>query len=419
MIAIDESMVHKFLEVVEQWCKNNDFDVNLTKSGYFLISNERENANFNFTFCNKPFKKIEHLKYLGFLLSKNGSWTEYFEMLIKRAIGKLAQLYHFFRDESIDFETKINVARALILSSLTYGSDFIATNDTQIKALEVILRRTIRTVLRQPRHSKPEALHILTGLSSMNSVFTVNRVRNFVRISNLPNHSSRLIHNFLTGPEGNTRGTSADRFSKDLINLRKAQTYSDIDQITFFKTLGNVPESGPNAREIYKPDETNRVFRRITFEKDRIEQINRYKQATDFSFLKIFNSFRFHPIMKKAGSNFSTLISWMIGATSCYADKPRQDGHRDDPDGCRLCKSSIENREHLLTDCTGTIHLLSTAAEVTPVRSVDRTEIGTGKRGEITSQLQNAFFGLFKGETEDKWGWLDALENTQGAEKSA
>jgi len=54
------------------------------------------------------------------------------------------------------------------------------------------------------------------------------------------------------------------------------------------------------------------------------------------------------------------------------------------------------------------IFLTGTAAEVTPVRSVDRIDIGTGER-PITSALQNAFFGLFNGQTEDKWGWLDEV----------
>lgn len=50
-----------------------------------------------------------------------------------------------------------------------------------------------------------------------------------------------------------------------------------------------------------------------------------------------------------------------------------------------------------------------TAAEVTPIRSVDRIEIGEGRRGPITARLQKAFFGLFTGETEDNWGWLEPI----------
>ena len=50
-----------------------------------------------------------------------------------------------------------------------------------------------------------------------------------------------------------------------------------------------------------------------------------------------------------------------------------------------------------------------TAAEISPIRSVDGITIGAGKRGPITTVLQNAFFGLFNGETEDKWGWLEVV----------
>jgi len=65
------------------------------------------------------------------------------------------------------------------------------------------------------------------------------------------------------------------------------------------------------------------------------------------------------------------------------------------------------------------IFLTGTAAEITPVRSVDRIEIGTGTRGPVTRQLQDVFFGLFEGATDDKWGWLEPLGDTPEAEKDA
>lgn len=57
------------------------------------------------------------------------------------------------------------------------------------------------------------------------------------------------------------------------------------------------------------------------------------------------------------------------------------------------------------------VFMTGTAAEIVPVRSLDGIEIGAGKRGVITTQLQSAFFGLFNGQTQDKWGWLDCLNN--------
>ena len=57
------------------------------------------------------------------------------------------------------------------------------------------------------------------------------------------------------------------------------------------------------------------------------------------------------------------------------------------------------------------IFMTGTAAEVTPVRSVDRMKVGAGSRGPVTERLQNAFFGLFNGQTEDKWGWLTPVND--------
>ena len=55
------------------------------------------------------------------------------------------------------------------------------------------------------------------------------------------------------------------------------------------------------------------------------------------------------------------------------------------------------------------LFLTGTAAEVTPVRSVDGLPVGDGRRGPVTAELQRAFFGLFDGATADEWGWLEPL----------
>lgn len=47
-----------------------------------------------------------------------------------------------------------------------------------------------------------------------------------------------------------------------------------------------------------------------------------------------------------------------------------------------------------------------TAAEITPIRAVDRIQIGPGRRGPVTTRLQNAFFDYVNGATPDTHGWL-------------
>lgn len=51
-----------------------------------------------------------------------------------------------------------------------------------------------------------------------------------------------------------------------------------------------------------------------------------------------------------------------------------------------------------------------TAAEITPIRSVDRMSIGAGRRGPITTEVQAAFFALVQGERADPCGWLEYVE---------
>ncbi len=50
-----------------------------------------------------------------------------------------------------------------------------------------------------------------------------------------------------------------------------------------------------------------------------------------------------------------------------------------------------------------------TAAEITPIKSVDRIIVGNGKRGTITKKLQEEFFGLFSGKTADSHNWLESI----------
>jgi branched-chain amino acid aminotransferase len=52
------------------------------------------------------------------------------------------------------------------------------------------------------------------------------------------------------------------------------------------------------------------------------------------------------------------------------------------------------------------IFFTGTAAEVTPIRSVDRRTIGRGSRGPITHSLQKAFFDVIEGRAADEHGWL-------------
>lgn len=73
--------------------------------------------------------------------------------------------------------------------------------------------------------------------------------------------------------------------------------------------------------------------------------------------------------------------------------------------GIEVIETNIQRAALYLAD---EVFFTGTAAEVTPIRSVDRITVGSGKRGEITKRLQEEFFGVIMAERPAPFGkdWL-------------
>ena len=61
------------------------------------------------------------------------------------------------------------------------------------------------------------------------------------------------------------------------------------------------------------------------------------------------------------------------------------------------------------------VFFVGTAAEVTPIRSIDKITIGSGRRGPVTEALQRAFFDMIQGEVPDRHGWLTYVYEEEAA----
>ncbi len=71
--------------------------------------------------------------------------------------------------------------------------------------------------------------------------------------------------------------------------------------------------------------------------------------------------------------------------------------------GLEIVESMIPRESLYIAD---EVFFTGTAAEVSPIRSVDRITIGCGSRGPITEKLQKEFFSVIAGTTPDTEGWL-------------
>ena len=67
----------------------------------------------------------------------------------------------------------------------------------------------------------------------------------------------------------------------------------------------------------------------------------------------------------------------------------------------------VISRERLYS--ANEVFFTGTAAEVTPIRSIDHRTIGIGRRGPISEKIQSAFFDIVEAKVEDKYGWLSYI----------
>lgn len=71
--------------------------------------------------------------------------------------------------------------------------------------------------------------------------------------------------------------------------------------------------------------------------------------------------------------------------------------------GIKVFEERIQREALYIAD---EVFLCGSAAEITPIATIDRITIGDGRRGPITKQLQDRYFSILLGQSPDKYGWL-------------
>jgi len=74
--------------------------------------------------------------------------------------------------------------------------------------------------------------------------------------------------------------------------------------------------------------------------------------------------------------------------------------------GLRIVEKRITRDEVYIAD---EAFFTGTAAEVTPIRELDRIEIGCGTRGPVTEKIQSAFFDIVNGRNRKYAEWLSPV----------
>jgi hypothetical protein len=367
LIATDQTTVDKYLDIINDWCNECFFEVNMDKSGVMrlarlkdsqndcqlsqsTVDNDSPHQNSDFTLAGLPLKNLTEIKYLGFDIDNKGSYDHYLHRIIQKSTGILAKFYPFLSSYNIPFKLRLKAANALIISHLSYGQEIIPLTHSQLDAIEKVLLKTLRTVFHQPIDAKASALHLIYGQSRLKYTRMRSRINNYLRIGNLPH--DRSIQKLANAELWSAKSYTVGRYSCDLGDLEFAmKRFSSFNQSSFDHILYNYRNDSNLSNTMIKQILNNYNHAEID-----INTLNSHAS----SLLQFFTPSRHHPVLDMSGVQYSKLISWMIAATDLYQDRQNQDRYHNLPHNCRLCHSSTshESRQHLLTDCPSTIHLI-------------------------------------------------------------
>jgi len=75
--------------------------------------------------------------------------------------------------------------------------------------------------------------------------------------------------------------------------------------------------------------------------------------------------------------------------------------------GIKIVEQQIPRESLYIAD---EVFFTGTAAEITPIRSVDKINVGSGKIGPMTKSLQAEFYGIVRGEKPDRYDWLTPVQ---------
>jgi len=142
--SVDVNMAKIFLDILSDWSSNNNLLINMRKSGFLRVGTQDgppPDLQFNgqnLRCLDDELNENEPVKYLGFKIPRSGSWDTHILSSIQKACGVIGQFFPFFQSNQIPIDLKLSVARSMILSRVTYGSDIFSLNASLTSKLEAL-----------------------------------------------------------------------------------------------------------------------------------------------------------------------------------------------------------------------------------------------------------------------------------------
>lgn len=147
LLADSEAHLQLLLNKLEEYATDNKLAINLAKSKVMTFSPRQRRFYVPLTVYNNALERVTSYKYLGYMFTSNGNWTQHDTMSATKAQKalfainrRLAQLYCLH-----DFATQNRLLHAKALPIILYGTELCGTSNLQ--ACSTTIAKQVKTIL--------------------------------------------------------------------------------------------------------------------------------------------------------------------------------------------------------------------------------------------------------------------------------
>ena len=350
LLAANKKAAERYLEILDRWCNENFFKINAKKSGILRVGKLREEPDPNLSLNGERirlleeedpvYSNVERFKYLGFTIPANGKWDEFIDLQTKRCRQAFGRYWRFFRLANVSVDLKLRAAHSLIFSHLAYGEDIICLTSQQARKIDSIQAKVIKAILQLPKETNNDAVRFMTGQITCSSIREVRSLTNLQRIRNLPNDTQLK-----------------KVYDEKLWHKRPFifQRYEEIERHICAKSRRTAFNS-PNLQQMLSqpPDNKSKMLLKSINSASEKAQVSHRLRLNHQDLLLGFQHTSSHPMWRRPAPSLRIYNRWIMGCSNANEDLLRHG--KGEPMYCRLCDSKeLESREHLLTECDGTL----------------------------------------------------------------
>jgi hypothetical protein len=159
LFAEDGGKLQEMLIVLEEYCHKWRFEVNVKKSKVMVCGSPQiiVNESGSWSFGGKLVDRVSEYKYVGVMVSENGTWDEHARYVKEKASGKTQDMQFWLgRHWEISPRVKVDVWKSMVGSVLRYGSEVWFLNKLPARNLEAVQLGMIKSTLRVNKSTTDE-----------------------------------------------------------------------------------------------------------------------------------------------------------------------------------------------------------------------------------------------------------------------